>query len=110
MAHESTDEIATRGAIEQVVGVVTADDGAVGRHHLVDERLRRPHGAIGKLVAHRVVELLDDPAERERLGAQARQRAVERYDLRSVCLPAQLDWIEGFVEACDPRKASTGSA
>jgi glycosyltransferase involved in cell wall biosynthesis len=41
----------------------------------------------------RIVDLLADPAERDRLGAQARQRAIERYDLQKVCLPEQLRWI-----------------
>ncbi|WP_127115710.1 glycosyltransferase [Shimia sediminis] len=37
---------------------------------------------------------LDDPDLRQRLGAAARKHAVERFDLRSVCLPQQLDWID----------------
>lgn len=41
----------------------------------------------------RISALLDDQAEREKLGVQARKRVVERYDLKSVCLPRQLDWI-----------------
>ena len=45
----------------------------------------------------RIVDLLGDPQRRARLGAQARARAVERYDLQSVCLPAQLAWLSGWV-------------
>ena len=58
-------------------------------------------GVTGKLVdffdkqglANTIAALLNDPAERARLGAQARARAVERYDLATVCLPQQLAWV-----------------
>ena len=40
-----------------------------------------------------VCALLDDPAARVRLGANARAFAVANYDLRTVCLPKQLAWI-----------------
>jgi glycosyltransferase involved in cell wall biosynthesis len=41
-----------------------------------------------------VCRLLDDPAERQRLGAEARRTAIAGYDLNSVCLPKQLAWVE----------------
>ncbi len=50
---------------------------------------------VQRLVAE-VCELLDDPAARARLGANARIFAQERYDLKSVCLPAQLQWVESL--------------
>lgn len=40
-----------------------------------------------------VCALLDDPAARARLGANARAFAVANYDLKTVCLPKQLAWI-----------------
>ncbi len=40
--------------------------------------------------------LLDDPAERARLGANARAFARQAYDLQSVCLPRQLAWAESL--------------
>ena len=43
-----------------------------------------------------VCTLLDNPAERERLGANARSFAQSHYDLQSVCLPAQLKWVESL--------------
>jgi glycosyltransferase involved in cell wall biosynthesis len=43
-----------------------------------------------------VCTLLDNPAERERLGANARAFAQSHYDLQSVCLPAQLKWVESL--------------
>lgn len=62
------------------------------------------HGENGLLVeffavddlVQAVCRLLDDPAERQRLGAAARSTAIAGYDLNSVCLPKQLAWIEGF--------------
>jgi glycosyltransferase involved in cell wall biosynthesis len=44
--------------------------------------------------AHGIDTLLNDAAERMRLGVQARQRAVEQYDLQTVCLPRQLQWVQ----------------
>jgi len=43
-----------------------------------------------------VCELLDDPAARQRLGANARQFARDHYDLKAVCLPKQIEWVEGL--------------
>lgn len=40
-----------------------------------------------------VIRLLEDPAERQRLGANARQFAIEHYDLQTACLPQQLAWV-----------------
>ena len=44
-----------------------------------------------------VCSLLDDPAERQRLGAEARRTAIAGYDLNSVCLPKQLAWVEDLL-------------
>ena len=49
-------------------------------------------------LADAVCALLDDPAARARLGANARVFAQENYDLRSVCLPQQLRWVEALAE------------
>ncbi|BCU07994.1 glycosyltransferase [Allochromatium tepidum] len=40
--------------------------------------------------------LLADPTARERLGAHARAFAQANYDLKTVCLPKQLAWVEGL--------------
>ena len=56
------------------------------------------HGKNGLLVdffdpsalAAQVVAVLDQPAQYQALGTAARRTVVERYDLRSVCLPQQL--------------------
>ena len=43
-----------------------------------------------------VCALLDDPAARARLGAAAREFAKTTYDLKTVCLPQQLEWVESL--------------
>jgi len=58
------------------------------------------HDLTGRLVpcldpdalAGALVALLGDAPSRARLGTNARALARDRYDLRRVCLPAQLDW------------------
>jgi glycosyltransferase involved in cell wall biosynthesis len=59
----------------------------------------REHGLLvdffdGKSLVDSVCELLDDETLRSRLGRQARQRAIERFDLNTHCLPAQLTWVD----------------
>ena len=44
-----------------------------------------------------VCALLDDPAARMRLGAAAREFAKTTYDLKTVCLPQQLEWVESLL-------------
>lgn len=59
------------------------------------------HSHTGRLVgffdtsrlAGEVCELLADPAARVHLGANARAHIRAHYDLRRVCLPAQLQWV-----------------
>ena len=41
----------------------------------------------------RVCDLLDSPEHAAGLGKAARELAVSRYDLKSICLPAQLRWV-----------------
>ncbi|WP_375174247.1 glycosyltransferase [Pseudooceanicola sp.] len=40
------------------------------------------------------ITLLEDKALRARLGAAARECIVQNYDLSTVCLPRQMDWVE----------------
>jgi glycosyltransferase involved in cell wall biosynthesis len=47
-------------------------------------------------LANNVVALLEDKEKREQLGAQARQFAIEHYDLNRVCLPAMLNIIDRY--------------
>lgn len=41
-----------------------------------------------------VTTLLDNPALRQKLGQAARRTAIEKYDLKTVCLPKALEFIE----------------
>ena len=60
------------------------------------------HNETGRLVnffdaqslSNEVCELLDNPTDRQRLGSNARAFAQEHYDLLTVCLPRQQEWVE----------------
>jgi glycosyltransferase involved in cell wall biosynthesis len=45
-------------------------------------------------LSNQVCALLDNPQERARLSANARIFAQQHYDLNTVCLPQQLQWVE----------------
>jgi glycosyltransferase involved in cell wall biosynthesis len=49
-----------------------------------------------KTLTQEVCDLLDNPAERSRLGANARRFAQSNYDLQTICLPKQLAWVDGL--------------
>lgn len=59
-------------------------------------------GRTGRLVdffnpqalAQSIAELLDDEPQRRALGQAARARAQARFDLKQVCLPRQLQWVD----------------
>ncbi|HAB47444.1 MAG TPA: glycosyl transferase [Lautropia sp.] len=67
------------------------------------------HGDTGRLVnffdadslARQVAELLEDRVEASRLGANARDFARANYDLKTICLPRQLEWVGGLLDAND---------
>ena len=48
-------------------------------------------------LVNEISALLEQPGERQRLGANARAFARENYDLKRVCLPRQIAWLEGLV-------------
>ena len=62
------------------------------------------HDQTGRLVdffdapalAQEVSALLGDPQARARLGANARAFAQSHYDLKTVCLPQQLGWVNSL--------------
>ena len=43
-----------------------------------------------------VVKLLESPGERQRLSDNARKFAKSHYDLQTVCLPQQIEWVTGL--------------
>lgn len=44
-----------------------------------------------------VVSLLENPQERARLGRAARDFARKNYDLKTICLPRQIDWVTNLI-------------
>lgn len=59
------------------------------------------HGNTGRLVdffniellTNEICELLDRPIERARMSSNARNHAIKNYDLKTVCLPRQLERV-----------------
>ncbi|MBM3337142.1 MAG: glycosyltransferase [Betaproteobacteria bacterium] len=59
------------------------------------------HGECGQLInffdieglVTQTCQLLDNPVQRQRMGNNAREHVRSKFDLRSVCLPKQLQWI-----------------
>ncbi len=49
-------------------------------------------------LTERLCALLDDSDARDRLGKTARQFVRENFDLRSVCLPKHVEWVEKLAE------------
>lgn len=49
-------------------------------------------------LCQQVVELLEQPDERRRLGANARRFAQANYDLSTICLPRQLEWVQQLAD------------
>ncbi|WP_428512425.1 glycosyltransferase [Roseovarius sp.] len=52
----------------------------------------------GEALVDEVCALLEDEAARRRLGAAARNLMREEYDLKTICLPRQLEWISSVMD------------
>jgi glycosyltransferase involved in cell wall biosynthesis len=50
-------------------------------------------------LAKNVCDLLADENARNRLGTAAREFAVAHYDLKKVCLPQQIKWVEKLYQS-----------
>ncbi|EAQ03874.1 hypothetical protein OB2597_11541 [Pseudooceanicola batsensis HTCC2597] len=48
----------------------------------------------GDALVDQAIDLLEDAESRKRLGAAARAQIFETYDLRRICLPRQLAWVD----------------
>jgi glycosyltransferase involved in cell wall biosynthesis len=78
---------------------IVASNTAPVREAITHDETGRLVGFFDKedLIAQ-VVDLLQNPTERERLGNAAREYAIAHYDLQAVCLPKQLEWVERLVK------------
>jgi glycosyltransferase involved in cell wall biosynthesis len=62
------------------------------------------HGQTGMLVdffdkddlVSKTITLLDDPIKRNHLGQAAREFVVNRFDLKRICLPQHLGWVDAL--------------
>ena len=61
-------------------------------------------------VADRVVEALNDPSATMSMRQAARQTVLERYDLKRVCLPAQIDLLSTLAGNRYPRATENSNA
>lgn len=50
------------------------------------------YSAIGS----KVIELLNNPDKRAKLSRNARKFVIENFDLKTVCLPKQIQWVESL--------------
>jgi glycosyltransferase involved in cell wall biosynthesis len=74
------------------------------------------HGETGLLVpffdpeaiARAVLGVLADPVGHAHLGEAARRRVVERYDLRTICLPRHLEMVERLAAGLQPAPPGPG--
>ncbi len=76
-----------------IVGSDTAPVSEVIEH---DRTGRLVNFFDGRALVREICDLLDRPEERKRLGANARALAREHFDLKRVCLPKQIAWVEGL--------------
>jgi len=49
-------------------------------------------------LADKVVALIDDPERRNEMAKNARQFIIENYDLETVCMPRQIQWVQNIYE------------
>lgn len=76
--------------------IVASDTGPV--REVIQDRItgRMVDFFDAKEISKVTVELLANKAERDKLAAKARQYVIENFDLHSVCLPAQLEWVHSL--------------
>jgi len=77
--------------------IVASDTAPLREAICHDETGRLVNFFDGAALTTEVCALLDDAPARERLGAAARVFAVNHYDLKSVCLPRQMAWVQGLL-------------
>jgi glycosyltransferase involved in cell wall biosynthesis len=79
---------------------IVASDTAPVREAIQDQQTGRLVDFFDTTqLASVVCELLNRPEERQRLGHNARHYAIDHYDLRQHCLPAQLQWVDDLARS-----------
>jgi glycosyltransferase involved in cell wall biosynthesis len=79
---------------------IVASDTAPVREAIQDQQTGRLVDFFDTAqLASVVCELLTRPEERQRLGQNARQYAIDQYDIRAHCLPAQLTWVDDLAQS-----------
>tara|TARA_B100002052_G_C15301836_1_gene341413 strand:- start:179 stop:442 length:264 start_codon:yes stop_codon:yes gene_type:complete len=48
-------------------------------------------------MSQKIISILNNPKEYEKIRKEARKFIVKNYDLKSICLPKQIDLIEGLL-------------
>lgn len=80
-------------AMASECAIVASDTAPLHEAIRHDETGRLVDFFDGDRLVEQVSALLDDPAARARMGAAARKHVVENYDLQTICLPRQIEWI-----------------
>lgn len=78
--------------------IVASDTGPVQEVISHDAEGRLVDFFEGEGIVTQVCDLLEDEGARARLGRAARELACARYDLQTVCLPQQLEWVNGIMQ------------
>jgi len=73
--------------------VVAGDTEPVREVITHDETGRLVDFFDGDAMVGEVCALLEDETARQRLGQAARDLIRARYDLQTICLPRQVDWV-----------------
>jgi len=89
-------------AMSAECAIVASDTAPVKEVITEDENGRMVDFFDRTALVEKVCDLLEDAAARKRLGQNARAFVVQNYDLRTVCLPQQLEWV-GRLAQKDPR-------
>ncbi len=85
-------------AMSAEAAIVASDTGPVTEVIEHDVQGRLVDFFDGDAIVTEVSDLLEDAEARARLGRAARERVQARYDLRAVCLPQQLAWVNGVMK------------
>ena len=81
-------------AMSAQAAIVAADIAPVREILTHDATARLVDFFDGEALVREISALSDDSEARARLGAAARAKMVTEYDLKRVCLPRQMEWVQ----------------